>query len=268
MSEKKYNKEYCIVLLKEKQKLLQSQGIIRYPKRSDFDERDMVAIKAFLGPWPRALEIAGIKPPRETNEQAKEEKKLKKKRAKIERLKNAEKEKVIIDLALSEGFVKAKVINTDQIVFNPAFRPYCEENLCGQYGMNYSCPPDCGTPKEMEERVLDYKNALVFESQFIIEDLTDKERTKQAKAWHNSAMQRVIKQLQDEGFDGFMIGASACSLCNPCKLVNKEPCQFPALKFSCMSAYCIYVKDLADKCGMNYEYKNNVLSLFGMYVYN
>ena len=79
MSEKKYSKEYCIVLLKEKQKFLQSQGIIRYPKRSDFEEREMVAIKAFLGPWPRALEVAGIKPPREVNEQAKEEKKLKKK---------------------------------------------------------------------------------------------------------------------------------------------------------------------------------------------
>ena len=115
MSEKKYNKEYCIVLLKEKQKLLQSQGVIRYPKRSDFDEREMVAIKAFLGPWPRALEFAGIKPPREVNEQAKEEKKLKKKRAKIERIKNAEKEKVIIDLALSEGFAKAKILNTEHL---------------------------------------------------------------------------------------------------------------------------------------------------------
>ena len=71
MSEKKYNKEYCIFLLKEKHKFLQSQGIIRYPKRSDFEEREVVAIKAFLGPWPRALEIAGIKPPREVNEQKK-----------------------------------------------------------------------------------------------------------------------------------------------------------------------------------------------------
>ena len=245
MSGKKYNKEYCIFLLKEKHKFLQSQGIIRYPKRSDFEEREVIAIKAFLGPWPRVLEIAGIKPPREVNEQAKKEKKLRKKRAKIERIKNAEKENEIINLALAEGFVKAKVINTDQIVFNPVFRIFCEENLCGQYGKNYSCPPDCGSPKEKEERILSHKNALVFESQFTIEDLTDKERTKQAKSWHNCAMQRVIKQLQDKGFNGFMIGASGCSLCNPCKLVNKEPCPFPKLKFSCMSAYCIYVKDLA-----------------------
>ena len=234
MSEQKYKKEDCILLLQEKYKILQSQSLTRYPKRSDFEEREVVAIKAFLGPWPRALEVAGIKPPREINEQEKVEKKIKKKRAKIERKINAEKEKEIVNLALAEGFVKAKVINTEQIVFNPVFRTFCEENLCGQYAKNYSCPPDCGTTKEMEERILSHKNALVFESQFIIENLKDKEKTKQAKAWHNFAMQRVIKQLQDKGFDGFMVGASGCSLCSPCKLVNNEPCQFPTLKFSCM----------------------------------
>ena len=40
------------------------EGFDRYPKRADFEEAQVVAIKAFLGPWPRALEAAGIKPPR------------------------------------------------------------------------------------------------------------------------------------------------------------------------------------------------------------
>ena len=65
MSDKKYNKEDCLVLLNEKYKELQSQSIERYPQRSDFSDREVVAIKAFLGPWPRALEAAGIKPPRD-----------------------------------------------------------------------------------------------------------------------------------------------------------------------------------------------------------
>ena len=119
MLEKKYNKEYCIVLLKEKQKLLQSLGVIRYPQRSDFDEREMVAIKAFLGPWPRALEIAGIKPPREVNEQAKEEKKLKKKRAKIERIKNAEKEKRVV--LLSYDLPKSFILMRDETIYLSPF---------------------------------------------------------------------------------------------------------------------------------------------------
>ena len=64
MSDKKYKKEDCILLCKiniENYK----RGASRYPQRSDFEDREVVAIKAFLGPWPRALEEAGIKPPRE-----------------------------------------------------------------------------------------------------------------------------------------------------------------------------------------------------------
>ncbi len=65
MSDKKYKKEDCILLLKNKYEQLTSEGLSRYPQRSDFSENEVVAIKAHLGPWPRALETVGIKPPRE-----------------------------------------------------------------------------------------------------------------------------------------------------------------------------------------------------------
>lgn len=32
----------------------------RYPKKSDFSEQDVARIKSFFGPWPRALEAAGL----------------------------------------------------------------------------------------------------------------------------------------------------------------------------------------------------------------
>ena len=32
----------------------------RLPKKSDFDDATTSRIKAFLGPWPRALETAGL----------------------------------------------------------------------------------------------------------------------------------------------------------------------------------------------------------------
>ena len=70
----------------------------------------------------------------------------------------------MIAWAVEEGFSAAAVVDTEQIVFDPSFRPYCAENLCGQYGANYSCPPDCGSPEEMKQRVLRHKNALVLQS--------------------------------------------------------------------------------------------------------
>ena len=35
----------------------------RIPKKEDFDDGTRSRIKAFLGPWPRALERAGLKEP-------------------------------------------------------------------------------------------------------------------------------------------------------------------------------------------------------------
>ena len=94
MSDKKYKKEDCILLLKNKYKKLQAGGLSRYPQRSDFEDREVVAIKAFLGPWPRALEAAGIKPPRDDDRpQRNKEKRARAKRTRIAALKKLERER-------------------------------------------------------------------------------------------------------------------------------------------------------------------------------
>lgn len=93
MTGKKLTKDDSIVLLQEKYAQLQSQGMDRYPQRSDFTDREVVAIKAFLGPWPRALEAAGIKPPRDDDRQQRNKaKRARAKRARITALKKWERE--------------------------------------------------------------------------------------------------------------------------------------------------------------------------------
>jgi len=56
-----YDRQTCIDLLKRKQ----SEITDRYVCRADFSNEEVAAIKSFLGPWPRALEAAGIKTPRD-----------------------------------------------------------------------------------------------------------------------------------------------------------------------------------------------------------
>ena len=91
MAEQKTNKEFCIALLREKQASLTAQGLVRFVQRGDFDIDQVVAIKAHLGPWPRALEAAGIKSPRpEDHLQRAREKHI---RAKRERTKLLKKQK-------------------------------------------------------------------------------------------------------------------------------------------------------------------------------
>ena len=52
-------KSWAVELLVEK-----NRELGRLPHKDDFDEVTRSRIKAFLGPWPRALETAGLKEPK------------------------------------------------------------------------------------------------------------------------------------------------------------------------------------------------------------
>ena len=64
MAAEKLTREDCLSLLTAKQQELNDSGHPRFPQRSDFTDYEVMSIKAFLGPWPRALEAAGVKEPR------------------------------------------------------------------------------------------------------------------------------------------------------------------------------------------------------------
>ncbi|MCM1286316.1 MAG: hypothetical protein NC213_08800 [Acetobacter sp.] len=54
----KITKEQCIFMIQQK-----TEELGHFPKKSDFDNETVNMIKSFFGPWPRALEAAGVKAP-------------------------------------------------------------------------------------------------------------------------------------------------------------------------------------------------------------
>ncbi len=66
-------KQWAVMQLQEKNKELG-----RLPKKDDFDVVTLSRIKAFLGPWPRALETAGLKEPKLTPKKKKQQTAFKK----------------------------------------------------------------------------------------------------------------------------------------------------------------------------------------------
>ena len=61
ISEEKKN--YAADLLRQK-----AEKLGRVPKKADFEPIEISHIKAYLGPWPRALEYAGLKEPKAVSE--------------------------------------------------------------------------------------------------------------------------------------------------------------------------------------------------------
>ena len=171
-------------------------------------------------------------------------------------------------MAAEEGFAAAVVTDTKDIPFDPSFRPLCAENLCGKYGANYSCPPDCGTPDEMRARIQAHRHALVLQTIWEIADYSDSKAIKAAKKEHNAATLRLLGRLRRADVPGFPVGASGCALCETCAITEKKPCRDPDLYYSCMSAYCIFVRRLAEQCGMEYDCGPGLLAFFGMCVFD
>ena len=171
-------------------------------------------------------------------------------------------------MAAEEGFAAAVVTDTKDIPFDPSFRPLCAENLCGKYGANYSGPPDCGTPDEMRVRIQAHRHALVLQTIWEIADYSDSKAIKAAKKEHNAATLRLLGRLRRADVPGFPVGASGCALCETCAIVEKKPCRYADLYYSCMSAYCIFVRRLAEQCGMEYDCGPGLLAFFGMYVFD
>ena len=126
------------------------------------------------------------------------------------------------------GFSDAAVIRTDELVFVPKYRVYCEENLCGQYDKNPACPPKSGTVAEMKEKACRYGHALILQ--------TVRERSmdsKKAKLIHNQITEQMVEQMKRAGVSDLLVMSAG-----------------PYKKNSCMSAYCVDAQKMADAAGM------------------
>lgn len=82
------SKEKAVELLRQKADI-----IGRAPKKSDFEPLEVIYIKAYLGPWPRALEYAGLKEAKPTAAKPKKRSAGKSKAQRLTGLKKLEKQR-------------------------------------------------------------------------------------------------------------------------------------------------------------------------------
>lgn len=162
------------------------------------------------------------------------------------------------------GFDHFKILDTKQILFDPALRRYCEVNYCGNYGQNYSCPPESGTPEELEKKAGKFQRALVLQTVTEIQDILNSEETGKIKKHHNRMTLELAEKMEK---DYLLAMAGPCALCTPCAMKEGKPCHFPKKKASCLSAYCIQVEKLARVCEMPY-WCEGAVAFFSLIFFN
>ena len=173
----------------------------------------------------------------------------------------------LLEYGKESGLLIAEIAPCD-IPIDFKFRRYCEENLCGQYGANYACPPDCGTPEELQQRLLNERHALVIETIWDVRDYSDKAAVNRAKISHNANLLCLMQHLKEEGYQGFCAGYNGCPLCKVCNSKTGLPCAHPEDRIDCLSSYCVDVAALAKRCGLDFAWQPDKLYLFGLIAFH
>lgn len=162
------------------------------------------------------------------------------------------------------GAFRAAVIRVQDIRLDPVFRRMCEDNVCGNFGKCWMCPPDAGEIGDLMDAFRRYDYALVYQSVGQLEDSYDFEGMMSAAEEHSRLIQRVRKAFPQGDFAKILhLGAGGCHVCPVCAKRENLPCRNPDLAISSLETYGVDVSALATACGMRYTNGQNTVTYFG-----
>lgn len=177
--------------------------------------------------------------------------------------------KKVSELALSKGAYKAAVIPVSDVSVDASFRTLCEQNVCGNYGKNWMCPPDAGDINELMAALRSYTYILVYQTVNTLEDSYDFEGMADAAMKHHRLMYGIREDIEKSGLKRkLFLGAGGCRLCDVCAKRTNEPCRHPDKAIPSLEAYGVNVSKLAVAAGMKYINGVNTVTYFGAVLFD
>ncbi|MBQ8975356.1 MAG: DUF2284 domain-containing protein [Oscillospiraceae bacterium] len=168
-----------------------------------------------------------------------------------------------------EEIADAGILPTGELVFEPGFRKDCEDNVCGCYNANYSCPPYCGTPEEMKNRALRYDSSLTVRTVWDMPDMGDVQRLTACKKRHNDISYEIIDALLSMGLEVDAMLAGHCDRCEGgCLMPRGKPCTRNYKVYSCASAYCLDLTRTCRRMDMPFAFEKDRVSYYSTFLYN
>ena len=164
------------------------------------------------------------------------------------------------------GISQYGVISPAKIVFDDEIRTMCEKNICRLYGKTWACPPAVGTVSQCRERCLQYKNALVFNSIYPLEDSFDYDGMRRWHAQFKKLCDRLYEIVRLRCTSFLLLSNEGCSRCQVCTYPTAA-CRMPDKLFPSLEGFGIQVAKLAASAGIHYINGTNTVTYFGMLLY-
>ena len=173
-------------------------------------------------------------------------------------------EKVLND---ETRFAKVFDLRATPLICSELVIQYCENNACGKYGMNWTCPPAVGRFEDCKEKIESYSKVLVFRSEYKINEWYDYERVQETIGAHQANVRRV-RELIPKDLDHLVLSGGGCVYCKECAYIKKEECRFPDIAIPPIESYGLDIFRFTKKNNIVYSAPEGEMYYFGMVFFN
>jgi predicted metal-binding protein len=162
-------------------------------------------------------------------------------------------------------FDHSKTIPVSKIPFDNEVRRLCEQNMCGQYGKNWTCPPAIDTIEKLQSRMSIFNHFLVFYKIYPLEDSFDWEGMMISVKDFQSRTFKLKKKIQhtDPELNFFILGAGSCQLCDTCTYPQQKPCKNPEDALFSIESFGIDAMKIMKDNGLQYNNGPNTVTYIG-----
>lgn len=168
-----------------------------------------------------------------------------------------------IEKVISEtGFYEFGHVEIERMKYYQEIREICKENMCGNYGISWACPPAIGTLEECRTRVNQYDKMILFSQKYSLEDSFDFEGMVAGLRDFKKMVDLLQQKLDDFLSDYLLLSNEGCGRCSECTYPD-APCRFPHLLHHSLEGYGFIVNELAGEAGVSYNNGPCTVTYFG-----
>ncbi|NLN07325.1 MAG: DUF2284 domain-containing protein [Firmicutes bacterium] len=171
-----------------------------------------------------------------------------------------------ITTIVGEFFSRYKEIPVDSIEIKEEVRRLCEQNTCGNYNKNWTCPPAVGPLEESIRKFRRYTKFILIYQVYELKSSFDW-RGMQEGGIDFGRRLVALKRRLEETEDVLILGAGGCRLCPECTYASGKPCRNPEDAIISCEAYGIDVMSLMRKNGLPYYNGPNTMTLVAGVLY-
>ena len=173
-------------------------------------------------------------------------------------------------LLVKNHFENMKEIPTTQITLSQEVRKMCEQNKCGRYGKNWTCPPAVKSVDEFREDLGAYDTFLIIYKVYDVKSSFDWRGMMASGKDFNDRLHGLKKAIQSvlPDLEFSIFGAGGCQRCERCTYLDDEPCRFPDDAIVSVEASGMDVMALMKDNGLKYYHGKNTVTFIGGLFYS